>query len=113
MRVLGTIDHFKIYMEEVSTPIEILSPLVVRGLTVPINLGIDQLEAMRASIDCTQAPANVVRFQHGESPLYSLATPYLCPSKDPRFQKVIDQLKTLSTRVEIGGKQVHYKRLLT
>ena len=109
MQVLGAINHFKIYMEEVSTPIEIVSPLVVRGLTVPINLGIDQIEAMKASIDCTRAPANVVRFLHGESPLYSLATPYLCPSKDPRFQSVINQLKTLSTKVEIGGKQVPYK----
>ena len=109
MRVLGTIDHFKIYMEEVAIPIEIVSPLVVRGLTVPINIGIDQLEAMRASIDCTRAPANVVRFLHGESPLYSLTTPYLCPSKDPRFQNVINQLKTLSTKVEIGGKQVPYQ----
>ena len=109
MQVLGAIDHFKIYLEEVSTPIEIVSPLVVRGLTVPINIGIDQIEAMKASIDCTRAPANVLRFLHEESPLYSLTTPYLCPSKDPRFQSVINQLKTLSTKVEIGGKQVPYK----
>ena len=112
MKVLGAARNFKIYLENVRKPVILEDPLVVSGLTVPLNISMSQLEKARACIDCSEFPKNVLRFprQGTSSPLYSLSTPYLSPSQDSRFHEVIENLlsQQVKTEVQLESRKINW-----
>ena len=71
--VLGSTPPFKIWIENLSRPVEI-EPLVVRDLTYPINLGRSFLEKNRIILDFSTGPGTLI--MNGErTTLVSRATP--------------------------------------
>ena len=94
MVVLGSIPSFKMYFEGMKTPIEVQDALVVRGLTVPLNFSMAQIERIKGVIDCSAAPKNVLRVKGETTPLLSLSTPYSQASLDARFDKIINDWRS-------------------
>ena len=117
MVVLGSIPSFKMYFEGMKTPIEIQDALVVRGLTVPLNFSMAQIEKIKGIIDCSAAPRNVLRIKGEATPLLSLSTPYSKASLDARFDKIINDWKSenaVSAKLQQKSIQVNpssFKRM--
>ena len=110
MKVLGSAPEFKFYFENMKTPVEVTDALVVRGLTVPLNFSMAQIEKVGGVIDCSAAPRNVFRIKKEFTPLLSLSTPYSKTSLDSRFDKILQECKKGHvTEAKLNGTsiQVH------
>ena len=98
--VLGSTPPFKIWIENLSRPVEI-EPLVVRDLTYPINLGRSFLEKNRIILDFSTGPGTLI--MNGErTTLVSRATPLKKLSLDHRFRKVQTDL------IDIGAPENNF-----
>ena len=107
MRVMGCAPPFKIYFEGMRTPVEITDALVVRGLTVPLNFSMSQIEKVKGIIDCTTSPDNKFRIKKESTPLLSISTPYSKASLDTRFNKILSEWKKENvTDARLQGKSV-------
>ena len=107
MKVLGCASEFKFYFEGMKTPVEVTDALVVRGLTVPLNFSMAQIEKVGGVIDCSAAPRNVFRIKKEITPLLSVSTPYSKTSLDSRFDKILQEFqKGQATEAKLQGTSI-------
>ena len=83
--VLGSTLPFKLWIENLSRPVEI-EPLVVQDLTYPINLGRSFLEKNRIILDFSMGPGTLI-MNSERTTLVSCATPPQEAVIGPLFQK--------------------------
>ena len=93
MEVLGKAPPIQIQFENVDSAMEIADALIVKGLTVPLNISLSQIEKVRGVIDCSSPDFNIFYIRGKATPLFSVSTPYFSTSLDRRFHQIISAWK--------------------
>ena len=87
-----------IFLENIPTPL-IIRPLVVSGLSFPLNIGSNTLTQNKVALDFSTAPTTL-RTKGYSTPLETADRPLLQPSLDVRFKKVQDRCREAGVREE-------------
>ena len=111
IEVLGEISSLPLIFEGAKRPIHVRDLLVVRNLSVPVNLSLRFLYSQGVDVHCDPSGPKFRTLTTGSDtiPLFGLGRQFLSNSQDPRIQKMVDKLKNKEqnpVRVQMENKTV-------
>ena len=95
IEVLGEVSSLPLIFEGAKRPIHVRDLLVVRNLSVPVNLSLRFLYSQGVDVHCDPSGPKFKTLTTGPDtiPLFGLGRQFLSDSQDPRIQKMVDKLK--------------------